>query len=337
MPPDALALKYRQAIEAELQRVVNFSNSPHLADYHQMLVYHMGWEGEGAGPGATGKRIRPLLLLLTVTAAGGDWRAALPAAAAVELVHNFSLIHDDIQDDSPMRRGRPTVWKLWGIPQAINAGDAMFTLAQLALLDLAGRAEVAVVLQAAKILNGTCALLTQGQYLDMAYERRGDLNIEAYWQMVQGKTAALFSACTQIGAWLACSSPECREAYRNFGADLGLAFQVVDDYLGVWGDTALTGKSSESDILARKKSLPILFGLSQKGRFYQAWTEGQIMPADVPRLTHLLESEGAREFTQEHAARLTHRAMGALGAARPQGEAGDALRHLAEEMLSRTG
>lgn len=331
---DALLSEYRLAVEGELQRVIQTAAQPHLEEYRSMLAYHMGWEGEGAGPGATGKRVRPTLLLLTVSAAEGDWRHALPAAAAVELIHNFSLIHDDIQDDSPMRRGRPTVWKLWGIPQAINAGDAMFTLAQLAMLDLAGSFPAGTVAGAARILNETCALLTQGQYLDMAYERRGDLDIEAYWLMVQGKTAALFSACTQIGASLACATPECRQAYRQFGAELGLAFQVVDDFLGVWGEPALTGKSAESDILTRKKSLPILFGLSRKGDFYHAWQAGN---SDVAELTALLEREGGREFTQQHATRLTQAALQSLEDATPKGAAGQALRELASDMLQRTG
>ncbi|MCJ7537186.1 MAG: polyprenyl synthetase family protein, partial [Anaerolineales bacterium] len=124
------------AIEQELHRSIESQNEPELDQYFTMLAYHMGWEGEGAGPDAQGKRIRPLLVLLTCAAAGGEWQNALPAAAAVELVHNFSLIHDDIQDNSPLRRGRETVWKRWGIAQAINTGDAMLTIAHLSLLQM---------------------------------------------------------------------------------------------------------------------------------------------------------------------------------------------------------
>ena len=120
---------YLKAIEEELRHAVLRSEGPHLGHYDEMMAYHMGWEGEGSGLEARGKRIRPLLVLLCNDSAGGDWQAALPAAAAVELVHNFSLIHDDIQDESPTRRGRTTVWKKWGIAQAINTGDAMLTLA----------------------------------------------------------------------------------------------------------------------------------------------------------------------------------------------------------------
>ena len=165
-----------------------------------MLTYHMGWEGEGAGPEAQGKRIRPLLVLLCAEAAGGNWRAALPAAAAVELLHNFSLIHDDIQDNSPLRRNRPTVWVKWGAAQAINAGDVLFTLAFLALQDLAGTLPPQNVLLASHILQETCLRLTEGQYLDMSYETRPALPLDAYWPMIGGKTSALLACCCELGA-----------------------------------------------------------------------------------------------------------------------------------------
>src|SRR4030067_283120 len=142
-----------------------------------MVAYHLGWEGDGAGSDARGKRIRPLLVVLACAAAGGDWGKALPAAAAVELVHNFSLIHDDIQDNSPLRRGRTTVWKHWGIPQAINAGDAMLTLAHLSALRLANTISAEVAIQAATIFQQACLQLTKGQYLDLSYENRRPLSL----------------------------------------------------------------------------------------------------------------------------------------------------------------
>ncbi len=132
-PFDRLSEIMLPAIESHLREALTAAQDQHASELYKMLTYHLGWEGEGAGARARGKRIRPLLVTLTAMAAGGDWQSALPAAAAVELLHNFSLIHDDIQDNSPYRRGRLAVWKLWGIPQAINAGDAMFTLAHMAL------------------------------------------------------------------------------------------------------------------------------------------------------------------------------------------------------------
>jgi len=199
-------------IEQELQRQVARLDSPRSRLFHEMLTYHMGWTGEGAGPEAAGKRIRPLLVLLCAAAcesasrgAAGEveaWQAALPAAAAVELVHNFSLVHDDIQDNSDRRRGRPTAWVKWGAPMAINVGDALFVMSNQAILDLKASYPAETVVRAAEILHTTCLELTRGQFLDMSYEERNDLTVEDYWPMIAGKTAALLSACCHIGALL---------------------------------------------------------------------------------------------------------------------------------------
>jgi geranylgeranyl diphosphate synthase type I len=326
-----------EAIEAELHLAVDQADGKGLAEFRHMLAYHLGWEGAGAGAEARGKRIRPLLALLSNAAAGGEWRQALPAAAAVELLHNFSLIHDDIQDNSPLRRGRPTVWKQWGIPQAINSGDAMLTLAHLTLLRLAETTSPAVALQAARILQLACLHLTQGQYLDLQYEARGNLSLEAYWPMVSGKTAALLAACTELGALAAGASEACQETYRRFGYSLGLAFQAQDDILGIWGNAASTGKSAESDLLAGKKSLPVLFGLGQAGPFARRWADGPVQPEEIEALAAQLEAEGARAYAQETAGRLTGEALQALEQAGPQGEAGEALVELAKMLLNRSG
>ena len=143
--------------------------------------------------------------------------AALPAAAAIELIHNFSLIHDDIEDNSPLRRGRATVWALWGIPQAINTGDALFTLGHLALHRLAATIGPHLAPQSACLLQETCLKLTQGQYLDIAYEKRNDLSVEAYWLMVGGKTAALLECCAGLGALAGQAGPSVRQLYQDFG------------------------------------------------------------------------------------------------------------------------
>src|SRR5215207_761865 len=173
-------------IEAELQRQVSRLDNPRTEAFHEMLTYHMGWTGEGAGPEAAGKRIRPLLLLLCTAACGADWQAALPAAAAVELVHNFSLVHDDIQDNSDKRRGRPTTWVKWGAPMAINVGDALFVMSNQAIMNLKEFYPPETVVQAAEILHNACLDLTRGQFLDMSYEERNDLSVEDYWPMVSG-------------------------------------------------------------------------------------------------------------------------------------------------------
>ena len=335
MDLDALIDGLLPSIEAELRQVVQQAGGARLNELHHMLAYHLGWEGEGAGPQASGKRIRPLLVLLTCGAAGGDWQRSLPAAAAVELVHNFSLIHDDIQDNGLLRRGRPTVWTKWGVAQAINAGDAMFALAQIALLRLRQTASPAIALEALHILLHTCLHLTQGQYLDIAYERAEGFGLEAYWEMVAGKTAALIAACTELGALVA-EVPEARRAaFRRFGERLGLAFQAQDDLLGIWGDQARTGKSAQSDLLSGKKTLPVLYGLSCGGAFAARMKQGALQPDEIPHLAAQLEAEGGRQFTEETVHRLTEQALHALEEAQPSGEMGHALRALALRLLKR--
>ncbi len=331
-----LTLTLLTAVEAELQKQVSRLDQPHTRPFHEMLTYHMGWTGEGAGPEAAGKRVRPLMLLLTAAACGSDWQFTLPAAAAVELVHNFSLVHDDVQDHSEKRRGRPTVWSKWGVPMAINVGDALFVMSHQAILDLSQTYPAEIVVKAAGILHAACLDLTRGQFLDMSYERRDDLEVEDYWPMVSGKTAALLAACCQIGAVLGGADEATEEAYRSFGHYLGLAFQVQDDILGIWGDEAVTGKSAASDLLEGKKSLPVLAGLSKRGEFARRWAEGPITPAEVEQVARQLASESAYEFAHEAARQMTDMALNSLRAANPQGEAGDALTALAHRLLSRS-
>jgi len=323
------------AIETELQRQVARLDEPRTRPFHEMLAYHMGWTGEGAGPEATGKRVRPLLVLLAAASCGADWRPALPAAAAVELVHNFSLLHDDIEDNSDKRRGRTTVWKKWGLAQGINAGDGMFILANLALADLEADYPAPIVIRAATILQHACLDLTRGQFLDISYEDRADLAVDDYWPMVGGKTAALIAACCQLGALLGGADAARQEAYRAFGHYLGLAFQVQDDILGIWGDEALTGKSAAGDLVAGKKSLPVLFGLEKNGEFAKRWRRGPIRAEEVRAAAALLEAESARRSAQEAARQMTDLALESLRVANPQGEAGEALKSLAEQLLQR--
>ena len=172
-----------------------------------MMHYHMGWADAdlNAVVVKSGKRIRPLSCLISTEAAGGSWEQALPAAAAIELLHNFSLIHDDIEDASPTRRGRDTVWKIWGIEQAINSGDSMFALAHLSMNYLLDRdVDATTVVQALRRFDETCLpSLTQGQHADMDFETRSEVSVDEYVKMITGKTAVLLALCTELGALIA--------------------------------------------------------------------------------------------------------------------------------------
>jgi geranylgeranyl diphosphate synthase type I len=325
------------AIESELQRQVARLDHPATAGFHSMLAYHMGWTGEGAGPEAAGKRLRPLILCLVYLACqpAGSVESALPAAAAIELVHNFSLVHDDIEDNSPTRRGRPTVWTKWGLPMAVNAGDALFVIAHQAIMDLSKSYPPAIVVRAAHTLQSVCLELTRGQYLDMSFEDRTGVTEDEYWRMISGKTAALLSAACLIGAILGTSDPLIQEQYANFGHDLGLAFQVQDDILGIWGEESTTGKSAASDLVEGKNSLPILYALNKGGAFARRWRQGRIQPSEVPEIAALLKNEGAYDYAQERAHYWTSRATNSLEQAKPKGEAAGQLSGLVTRLLGR--
>jgi geranylgeranyl diphosphate synthase type I len=341
MPLAQFVSVYLPALEDELRRAVGAAAAaaPHLREYYLMMDYHLGWADEKGKPlpaGLGGKRIRPLLCLLACAASGGEWERALPMAAAIELLHNFSLLHDDIQDNSPLRRGRLTVWRKWGPAQAINAGDAMFTLAHLAPHQLTARGVAPeTALAALAEFDRTALALTQGQHMDMKFETRERVKVEEYLTMIEGKTAALIAACAQLGALLAGASAERAGRFRQFGRSLGLAFQVQDDWLGIWGDPAVTGKSAASDLEKRKKSLPVVYGLERSEAFADAYSRPHVPSESISEMAAALEKLGARDYTQNMAQTLTAEAMHHLDAAQPEGAAGEALRELTDQLLNR--
>ena len=280
-----------------------------------MLRYHIGWSDEQGRPSAAeGKMVRGILCLAATKAVGGDYRRALPAAAAVEIVHNFSLIHDDIEDVSPLRRQRPTVWKIWGQPQAINAGDAMLVLAHLALLKLSGTGiAMEKVIRAAYILDNACLELCLGQQDDLSFEKRLDVSIDSYMKMISHKTAALFEASLLLGASLGTDN-ECHiQGLGSFGRKLGLAFQLQDDEMGIWGDEKSTGKSSTSDIYEKKKSLPIVYALEEatgeeRQDLERIYRQENLGSQDEARVRGILSNVAAREYTQGVSEKYFHEA-----------------------------
>ena len=326
--------KMLPAIEEQLKSTLNAYNDPKYKELYTILKYHMGWEGDGAGVKAQGKRIRPLLLLLSAEATGADWHTYLPLAAAIELVHNFSLLHDDIEDNSDLRRGRQTAWKKWGIPQALNAGDLLYTIANVSFLQNSNGLSEALLLKAAVQLHNTCIRLTQGQYLDMDFESIDDVALEDYWAMIEGKTAALIATSIAVGALQADDTVQ--QQMHEFGRCIGLAFQIQDDILGLWGDTAVTGKSNASDLISRKKSFPILYGLQNNLDFRNIWFTTPVFSNEAATTaSDLLRTDGTYAYARKQVTDHTQCALASLKETRLKNSAIDALEQFAAQLLTR--
>ena len=325
--------KMLAAIDGQLKESLAIVESDSTELLVQMVHHHLGWITSGA---SRGKRLRPLLLLLCCDAAGGDWSSALPAAGAVEWIHNFSLIHDDIEDRSETRRGRETMWKRWGIAQATNTGDALYALARLLthkLKDLGHNP--ATILSIQKALDTACVRLTVGQHLDLKFERADAVTEDEYVEMIEGKTAALLSASCQIGALAANIDPAKAALYQKFGHDLGMSFQIYDDLLGIWGMPEVTGKPSGDDLRVRKKTLPIIFGLNHSQEFREAWDSNAIDDIQVSRMITCLNQAGAREYAQAATRHWTHSAREALALSEPTEPAASELASISEQLLNR--
>ena len=327
-------------VEAEMQRVVDarVQHATQPSIFNTMLKYHLGFanaDGSAAHINA-GKRIRPMLVLLSCAACGGNPELALPAAAAVELLHNFSLIHDDIEDGDELRRGRPTLWKHWGVPQAINSGDAMFAQAHLALLGLAQRGVPSErVVRAQVIFDDMCVHLTIGQHMDIGFETRNDVSAADYMTMIEGKTAALIRACCEIGAVVAGADEATVKHLGEFGRCVGLSFQLQDDVLGIWGDPAVTGKK-DGDLANRKKTLPVLFAADHDPHVRALYFGDSPLSAEkIAWLKNHIEASGGRTHTEQAAERAYFEAMEGWSGAELNNSSGTALRELAHSLLGR--
>jgi geranylgeranyl diphosphate synthase type I len=306
----------RDAVTAEIGVVLAEWPFEHFAP----MRYHLGWEDRTGRPTVAGggKMLRPALCLLCCEAVDGDWRRALPAAAALELLHNFSLVHDDIEDGSPYRHGRETVWRLWGQAQAINVGDGMFALAHLALLRLADRGvPPEQLMRATAMLNEASLRLCEGQHLDLSFEKRAEVSSDQYLTMVEGKSASLMAASTGIGAVVGDASSEVVESLREFGRLVGFAFQIRDDILGIWGDAAETGKPAGDDVRTRKKSFPIVFALghaaeADRRTLRSIYREDTMSDEGVLEVCAILERSGALVESERMADDYARRALAQL-------------------------
>lgn len=308
---------------------------PSTFGLYEMVRYHLGLDGSGA---RTGKRLRPLLGLLAYASITGEFRPALPGAAAVELGHNFSLVHDDIEDGDRKRHHRTTLWALHGIPQAINTGDAIFSLSRVALHRLSDLGfSDAKVLRLMRLYDTTCLALCEGQYIDIATSEQGaEMSVELYFDMIGRKTASLIAASVEAGAILASDDNAVIARYRGFGWALGLAFQLNDDLLGIWGAPQATGKEP-SDLARHKKTLPVLYALehgtaTDAARLRELQRAPDLGPAEIAEAVLILERSGARDYTRDQALRYRNEALAELDAT---GVLNPAARGQLEEIILR--
>ena len=327
----------RDLVDAPMRAVVD-----RLAPaVRQVAAYHFGWvDAEGKPLAANGgKAVRPALAVLSAQAVGADAHVGVPGALAVELVHNFSLLHDDVMDGDEERRHRPTAWTIFGSSAAILAGDALLALAFEALFDVpADRSRDA---QAA-LAEATQALIV-GQVDDLDFERRLDVGVGECVEMAAGKTAALMACAASIGARLAAAPADVVRALHTFGHELGLAFQLVDDLLGIWGSAQSTGKPVGSDLRARKKSLPVVAamasGSTAGAELRRLYASGDLDadsdPAVVAHAAKLVEDAGGREWASDEAARRLESAEKALASVDLEANARAALLEIAHYVTQR--
>ncbi len=328
------------AIDEEIRDVLAQAE-PALQPFYGMMLYHLGLDPGRAGGG---KRMRPLLCVLVYEALAGVSRGMLPAAAALELLHNFTLIHDDIEDQDPTRHHRPTVWSVWGVPQAINTGDGMYATSRLAVQRLRDRGFPAErILDFACLIDQACVRVCEGQFLDITFEDRTDVTVERYRTMAAKKTGALIAACAEGAAVLATEDPHIRESLARFGDHFGQAFQAYDDLLGIWATTERTGKLEMNDLVKRKKTLPVVIAFEKASPRLRAELAALFAPPaplaaeSVERIREILDELGAREQLESEIASHRSRALHALHGITALAGASEPLALLEQLVASATG
>lgn len=324
----------RKLTEPELRKAVHRLAEP----VRSIAAYHFGWSYEDGRPAAGdwGKGVRSALVLTAAQALGASPEQAVAPAAAVELIHNFSLVHDDLMDGDVLRRGRRTVWSVFGVDQAVLAGDAMLVIA----LDVVAERSPQLCLAATRELCRALLDLVAGQGTDLSFELRAEVSLDECLRMAAGKTASLLAGSCALGALAAGARDDQVDSLREFGRRIGIAFQLVDDLLGIWGDPAVTGKPVGADLRRRKKSLPVVAALANGGaaadRLATLYRGADPLgDADIREATLLVEEAGGRSWAQAEAARQTSAAIECLHAAALTGEGVRSLTALADLIAGR--
>ena len=312
----AVFLRYRSAINAALRETLDIDGLP----VYQMLRYSMGWSDihGNSSAGTEGKALRPTLCLFACEATCGSATRALQASVSLELIHNFSLIHDDIQDRDQTRHHRPTLWTVWGEPKALVAGNILRAIAAMSVSRLVEQGVTFDgVLRVNSLLTEAYLDMIEGQYLDISYEGRSDIGIAHYLDMISKKTGALIRCALTIGALIGTRDESTVRAFNDCGRSLGFVFQIRDDMLGIWGDEEATGKPVGADIRRKKSTLPVVFAMSQAQSrdietLLSIYHGAAVGDKEVASVLDIMERVGAKEYAQSLAAEHRQQALDSL-------------------------
>ena len=312
----AMFRRYRADITEGLRRRMSRDD----LGVYDMLRYYLGWVDRAGEPctATEGKALRPTLCLFACEATGGAPGRVMPGAVGLEFIHNFSLIHDDIQDRDETRHHRPTLWAVWGVPRAVVAGNVLRISADMSLQGLVDEGvELERALEVIALLTEAYLEMIEGQYLDLSYEGRLDIGIGDYLNMISRKTGALIRCSLNIGAVVGSRDPATVAAFRTSGTSLGYVFQIRDDVLGVWGDEETTGKPVGADIRRKKNSFPVVHAMSRatgddKRLLVKAYQKEQLDDEDVSVVLEVMERAETRDSADRLAAEYCDKALEAL-------------------------
>ena len=326
--------KYHSQVDSTMQIEFPSDNTK----INTMLKYFLGWtdpNGYQTNKPISGKALRPILCILACKAAGGDVQKAIPAAIPLEFIHNFSLIHDDIQDKDKLRHNRPTIWALWGNSKALIAGNNLRIIADITMNKLMKTGlPINKCLKLNYILTQACLEMIEGQFLDIKYEGEASLTKELYLEMISKKTGALIASAIKIGAGLATENHDKLHAFNEFGKYLGLVFQITDDILGIWGKESKTGKPVGADIIRKKNSLPIIITASKTTDINQKkinaiYNKRTISQSDLSEILNIMDQTKSKKRCMDLAEQYCTKALSSISNIRMSNESRKDIESLA--------
>ena len=332
-----------QRYRANISRSLRDSLSQQHSDVYDMLRYYMGWVDENGRPheAMEGKALRPTLCLFACEAVGGALEMAMPSAVALEFIHNFSLIHDDIQDRDEIRHNRKTLWAVWGDPKALVAGNVLRVVADECLHQLLDSGlDYDRALAAGALLTEAYLEMIEGQYLDLQFEGRHDISMSDYLNMISRKTGALIRCSLNLGAVVGAQEQGAGDAFKESGRAMGYVFQIIDDVLGVWGDEETTGKPVGADIRRKKNSYPVVYTMGRANdkdqkMLNEIYEKDELDDSDVDSVLAVMDRLDVKNQAQQEAEKYANVALESLAPVELSREARQEVEDLAHFLLVR--